>query len=505
MQIPRPPNDVEKYLYIKQNKNVLYLMGTFTYLTLITGMTIFVIQHPLFYWYGLFVALLFVYLGLSYFIGIFSREWNQEAHNEILTTFKEYRPTVDVYLPCCGEDIDIIRNTHAHVALLDYPKDKLKVFVLDDRGQPEVEASALLHGFEYISRPNKGELKKAGNIRYAFARTDGEIMLILDADFVPRPDMLRELVPYFALDSKVAIVQSPQYFTILPDDPWVQKGAAFIQELFYRVIQVSRAQWGASICVGTCAAYRRSALAPHGGTAAIAYSEDMHTGFQALEDGLKVVYIPVNISKGVCPDTIQAFLMQQYRWCTGSFTLFMTARFWKAKIPFMAKLTYLSGMLYYLATAFGLIFVPIPGLMMLIYFPEHIYWYNAVFSIPSFIFGTIGVAVWSRAPFGWYAMRTRTISYFAHLLAIYDKVKGQTVAWVATGDLKLSTGTELYQRFLKVFWWWVLLTTVPQTVLVILLVDDLPWYNFIPSLFFVSLQIFINYKILLEIRKNAQK
>ncbi|CAN0312789.1 unnamed protein product, partial [Hapterophycus canaliculatus] len=37
-----------------------------------------------------------------------------------------------------------------------------------------------------IRRPNIPELKKAGNLRYAFARTSGQVLVIFDADFCPR-------------------------------------------------------------------------------------------------------------------------------------------------------------------------------------------------------------------------------------------------------------------------------------------------------------------------------
>lgn len=52
--------------------------------------------------------------------------------------------------------------------------------------------------------------------------------------------------------------------------------------------QVNRDKFDASICVGTCGVYRREALAPFGGTAAIGYSEDVHTGFNCIQLGYKV-------------------------------------------------------------------------------------------------------------------------------------------------------------------------------------------------------------------------
>ena len=83
--------------------------------------------------------------------------------------------------------------------------------MLGDSADPGIAALAASYGFSYCSRPDRGRFKKAGNLQYGFQRTTGEYILILDADFAPRSDLLAELLPYFA-DSRVGIVQSPQFF-----------------------------------------------------------------------------------------------------------------------------------------------------------------------------------------------------------------------------------------------------------------------------------------------------
>lgn len=85
-------------------------------------------------------------------------------------------------------------------------------------------------------------MKKAGNLRYAFARTSGDFIVILDADFCPRPDFLWETLPYM-LDPSIAIVQTPQFFRYRREQRWVERGAGMVQELFYRVVQVSYTVW----------------------------------------------------------------------------------------------------------------------------------------------------------------------------------------------------------------------------------------------------------------------
>ncbi len=90
--------------------------------------------------------------------------------------------------------------------------------------------------------------------------SDSEYILLLDADFAPRPDLLDETLPYLAAYPDIGIVQTPQYFHINDKQTWVERGAGAVQEMFYRSIQTARAGKGGAICCGSCAVYRRTAL-----------------------------------------------------------------------------------------------------------------------------------------------------------------------------------------------------------------------------------------------------
>ena len=186
----------------------------------------------------------------------------------------------------------------------------------DDGDRSEVLELATQFGFHYIVRPNRGDPKKAGSLQYAFARTSGDYIVILDADFCPRPDFLRYLVPYFD-DPTIGIVQSPQYFDSGENLNWIERTAGATQELFYRWILPSRDRFDAAVCVGTCALYRREALAAAGGFAQIEHSEDIHTGLQLMEAGYRTRYVPAVVANGLCPSDMAGFLNQQYRGGTG--------------------------------------------------------------------------------------------------------------------------------------------------------------------------------------------
>lgn len=447
MYLPKAPSDFEKYLYLNTNKWFLYIFGIASFIALTIGMVLFGLSEPGFYPYLVFTAITTFYLFISYVVGVMGRDFDFDGHKKILQTFRFFEPSVDVYLPCCGEDLSIIENTYKHVKALEY--NNFKVWVLDDGRSDSVRVLAEKYGFGYVRRQTS-ELKKAGNLRHAFKKTTGELIVIFDADFCPRPDFLKETVPYFGID-KTAIVQTPQFFRMTSEMNWLHLGAAYTQELFYRLIQVNRNHFGGSICVGTNAVYRRTALEPFGGTAAIGYSEDVHTGFNVVNNGWDLKYIPINLACGVCPDSLSSFFIQQYRWCMGSITLFCNKEFWRSRLTFMQKVCYLTGMLYYITSGLGIFLSPLPSILVLIFAPENIFWFNSIFVIPSFVFGTVVAALWSKHPFGFYGPKSRAISYYAHLFALVDKIRNSLVPWEPSGNVKTNARFETFRSVL--FYW----------------------------------------------------
>lgn len=501
MYLPRPPSIPQKLLYLEQRKALFYGWGLFSFLALLAGMAAFSMHHQYVWAYWLYAAVVAVYLGASYWIGIFGRPFDYYRHVSVAINNAVYMldrgTSVDVYLPSCGEPLEILENTYRYVRQLDWPEGKLHVYVLDDSGRKEVKLLADRYEFEYISRPNRGELKKAGNIRYAFPQTHGDFILILDADFCPRPNMIREMIGYF-WDDNVGIVQTPQFFEVKDGQTWIEKGAGYVQELFYRMVQVNRDTWGASICVGTCAMYRRKTLEPHGGTYPIAYSEDLHTGWQALVDGWKVKYIPLNLAMGVCPDTMSAYWIQQTRWCMGSTSLLTSSKFWKSKITKMQRLCYMSGMFYYIATALSVFLTPLPSLIVVWFFPENVFWYNYLFSIPSFLFGVLIVALWGRHDFGMYVLSARQVSYYAHLSALWEKTKGNIIPWVPTGNANEVKGSVLYLKFKKVMFVWVSVATALGFAGAFTHMKSVYDYDFYPMLFFTGFHYWVSMRCFSE-------
>lgn len=497
MNLPLPPSDEEKSAYRSRNLALLYGFGIASTSALLGGLALFAIQDAILYPFAAFFVVMSAYLGLGYALGLFARGFDYEKHKWLAGPHVQWeRPaSVDVFIATCGEDLAVIANTVRHAVGIEwsFPASK-KIYLLDDSGRPEVQAIAEKFGCEYFARPDRGVLKKAGNLRYAFARTAGEFIVVFDADFTARRDFLQNLMPYFR-DPKVAIVQSPQFFTIRKGQTWVEKGAVYVQELFYRVVQMNRDQYNGAICVGTNAVYRREALEPFGGTAPIGYSEDMHTGWMLIRAGWHIRYVPVNLAQGLCPDTPSAFFVQQYRWCMGSTTLFLNPEFWTTKLRPGLRLSYLSGMLYYWATGLSVFLNPVPSMIMIWLFPGKIHWHNYAYALPSFLFSTGVMAIWSRAPYGFYVPRVRLLSYWAHIFALRDKLVGSAIPWVSTGSKEAKTSVR-YDQFRTAHAIWTFLQIAVVTGGVVYNWSMFRVWDLVPLLFLTAFNAAINLSLL---------
>lgn len=134
-------------------------------------------------------------------------------------------PTVDVFVPCCGEPVEVLTNTIASAAGQDYPASQFRVVVLDDghddnlrKRVDKLNEEGLLNAkIVYCSRTVKAGVDsffKAGNLRYGIEETarmtGGEFIASIDADMIPDPEWLRRMVPHFILDSRLAMLNQPQ-------------------------------------------------------------------------------------------------------------------------------------------------------------------------------------------------------------------------------------------------------------------------------------------------------
>lgn len=248
------------------------------------------------------------------------------------------RPTVDVFVPTLNESPELLAVTLAAARQMDHPADKLNVYLLDDGGTDERIASedpqraatarerrralselARELGVHYVTR-HANEHAKAGNLNNGLARSEGEFVVVFDADHAPSRDFLNETLGHFAEDPRLFLVQTPHFF-INPDPlehnlgTWNRMPSE--NEMFYNVIQKGLDKWNASFFCGSAAVLRRAALEEAGGFSGASITEDCETALTLHSRGWNSAYVERPMIAGLQPETFANFIGQRSRWCQG--------------------------------------------------------------------------------------------------------------------------------------------------------------------------------------------
>ena len=477
--LPAPPGDDEKFQYVRRNAWILTLFSVASFPLLLFSQARLMLQYHWFWMYSPFVVLAALFLALPLLTDGLSRKFDFDEHRRLVTSWRpDVYPSVDVFLPVAGEPVEVLRNTWTYVAAMSehYPG-VVTPYVLDDSHSPELKQMAREFGFAYATRPNRGWFKKSGNLWFGYQVSYGDYILLLDADFAPRHDLLDETLPYMDAYPDTGIVQTPQYFRITDNQTWVERGAGAVQELFYRSIQPARSRKGGSICVGSCAVYRRQALHDNLGMTLAEHSEDVLTGFDLNSKGWKLRYIPVALSTGNCPDNVLAFLNQQYRWCSGTVGLLFGKRFWGARLPLYTRMCYISGLVYYIYTALFTFLVPALTIAILVFVPDVLLLKNMIFMVPVVLYSAVIIPSWHHAPYRLEAWAVRVIAGWAHLFAYWDAARGKRLGWKPSGgDKKKQDGRR---RFWACFIIWTVGSSLVWTGLAFWRMITMEPYNFI--------------------------
>jgi cellulose synthase (UDP-forming) len=433
--LPTPPDDREKFLYIERRLPLL-LFSSLLSLGCLTISQLHLVHLKPWLWFLVpFLVLTLAYYVISLRVNLPSRNFDVRTHRALVASWDPIvYPTVDVWLPVCGEDIAVLTNTWYHVSrMASHYRGEVNVYVLDDGASPEAASLATNLAFHYLVRPNRGWFKKAGNLHHGYQSSTGEFVVIFDADFCPRDDFLDETLPYMQADDRLGILQTPQYFRQDPRQTWMERGAGAVQELFYRAIQVSRDRLDGAICVGSCGLYRRTALDANGGTTLIEHSEDVHTGFDLRRAGWGLRYIPVALATGMCPDGPDAFFTQQYRWCAGSMSLLGSSKFWRSRMRLGTRFCYLSGFGYYIQTALATFVLPVIPIVLLTLLPGQVQLHNYLWIAPSTAYTLIIFPTWNYGRYGPTALMAKSLYGWSHFFAITDILRSKQMGWMTTG------------------------------------------------------------------------
>lgn len=266
---------------------------------------------------GLFLAELYIWITiiLSYLQNLFPLQRKIVPLPDDMAQW----PTVDIYIPSYNESLDVVRDTVLAAQCLDYPADKLKIYLLDDGKRNEFAVFAANVGVGYITR-NDNSHAKAGNLNHAMKLTKGELICVFDCDHVATRIFLQATVGAFLQDPRLALMQTPHYF--YSPDPFERNLSAGRDipnegQLFYGQIQRGNDNWNATFFCGSCAVIRRSALEEIGGFAVETVTEDAHTALKMQRLGWKSAYLDIPLAAGLATERLVVHVIQRTRWARG--------------------------------------------------------------------------------------------------------------------------------------------------------------------------------------------
>jgi cellulose synthase (UDP-forming) len=458
-----------KYFYAldKHDSDVVRLSGFFSLISLI----FLIIGYIKFFGISLLVGTLFApvfilivaYLFIQGCLLLQYSGFDVKKHQARVEKYREFAasnnfyPNVAVLIPVAGEDKTIVANTLDAALSIYYPHSR--VYILDDSQKADYADLARSSGSGYIRRPDVGRFQKSGNLNFALSTLSGyDYFLILDADFKARPEIINELLPYAGKD--VGIVQSPQHFPMhqgVYNRSMVEYGSAYIQQDFYRIVQVARDKFGASICVGTNALYNVEALKKVGGFEGVGahrgwgHSEDINTGLKIIHEQnsegkrYKIKYIPIQLAEGYCPDNHHSFYKQQNRWCTGSIQLLLNRKTtFSSTLTLPQRIIYGSNALYYYYSM-ALVATPL-YLLVLMLLNKQSSWRYTLFFLPILVTTYLIIPFLlrkKRRPFALsFVVLSNTYTFIQALLLLIQR---KPLNWEATGSLQNRHSTHFTQ------------------------------------------------------------
>lgn len=345
-----------------------------------------------FFGYGLLLAE--IYALTVMLLSYFQSAWPLRRKPAPLPADRDSWPTVDVYVPTYNEPLEVVRQSVLAAQSLDWPADKLRVYVLDDGRRAEFREFCERGGVGYLTRPDNRHAK-AGNINAALARTDGEFVAVFDCDHVAVRSFLQICMGWFIKDKRLALLQTPHVF--FSPDPFERNLGIFRNvpnegELFYGVVQDGNDLWNATFFCGSCAVRRRSALDAVGGVATESVTEDALTALKMNRQGFNTAYLAVPQAAGLATENLSRHIGQRTRWARGM------AQIIRINNPLLGKglklgqrLCYLSAMLHFFFGLPRVVFLTAP--LAYLFFHANVFQASAImvaaYALPHIILSSL--------------------------------------------------------------------------------------------------------------------
>jgi 1,2-diacylglycerol 3-beta-glucosyltransferase len=297
----------------------------------------------------------------------------------------ENLPTVDIFVPAKNEQA-VLATIVPNLFALDYPTDKLQVWVIDDGstdGTPAVLANlkAQFPWLNILQRQSSGH--KSGALNAVLPLSQGEIILVCDADAQLPRDFLQQTIGWFAQPQIGAVqvrktIAQPNLNWLTHCQQMEMSGDCYLQ-IHRTAIQ------GMSELRGNGMLVRRSDLDRCDGWNEDTVTDDLDLTFRLCLRGAEIVFVtqPTVLEEGVT--TGGALWRQRRRWAIGGYQRYLDYRPELLRLDFGKQLDLLLFCLLQFLLPIGLI----PDLLWTIFYDHH----AVLFPLQTLLSGILTIAL----------------------------------------------------------------------------------------------------------------
>ena len=149
------------------------------------------------------------------------------------------------------------------------------------------------------------------------------------------------------------------------------------------------------------------------------------------------------------------------------------------------------GFMYYIATALSMFTGPLPGLLLIFFRPELVFWFNCIFTVPGVFFSVVVMRCWAKQKYSFDCYRCKVLQNYAHLFALKEVVTNSAASWVPSGASSRKRKTA-YNDAIKLM----IGLTVFYSVMIIggscWRISKFPWFHFVPSVLISLSEMILN-------------
>jgi cellulose synthase/poly-beta-1,6-N-acetylglucosamine synthase-like glycosyltransferase len=245
------------------------------------------------------------------------------------------QPFVSLHVPTHNEPPEMVIATLQQ--LLKQRYENYEIFVIDNNTTDPAlwrPVEAFCAGHDRIKFLHVEDLEgfKSGALNLILPYVDPrtEVIGIIDADYLVRPDFLADCAPMFAADPGLSFLQTPQDYRDWDISPYFRR-LYYSYGYFFDVSQVSRNERNGAIFGGTMGLIRRSALEGAGGWDEWCITEDAELSLRLLREGGRGIHVDRSYGHGIMPLTFEALKKQRFRWCFGGVQILRMH--WRSLLP----------------------------------------------------------------------------------------------------------------------------------------------------------------------------